>query len=278
MKYTQTVFVFQPFSETATDVLSALLADVGFESFVDAENGLEAYIPTAFFSEKNIDEIIAHFPLDGKISYSFNEIADKNWNEKWEKNYFQPIVIGDKCIIQSSLHRVEGEYEHRIFIDPKMAFGTGHHQTTGLILRDILAMDLKNKSVLDMGAGTAVLAILASMRGADPLLAVDIDEWAYNNARENIQLNRIPNIRTLLGGAEVLGNEFFDVIFANISRNILLCGIPAYEKVLNVGGTLITSGFYKEDIPAVREKCEQCGLTYIGFREQDNWVSLTCRK
>ncbi|MDR1743241.1 MAG: 50S ribosomal protein L11 methyltransferase [Dysgonamonadaceae bacterium] len=278
MRYTQTVFVLQPFSETATDILSALLADIGFESFVVTENSLEAYIPTALFSEKNIDEIIVHFPLDEKISYSFTEIEEKNWNEEWEKHYFQPIVIADKCIIQSSFHHQEGEYQYRIFIDPKMAFGTGHHQTTGLILRDILDMDLNNKSVLDMGTGTAVLAILASMRGANPVLAVDIDEWAYNNARENIERNNISNIRTVLGGAEALGGESFDVIFANINRNILLQDIPVYEKALNTGGTLIVSGFYKRDIPAVREKCESCGLVYTGFREQDDWVSVTCKK
>lgn len=278
MKYNQVSFALRPLSETFSDVLSSLLADIGFESFVPAEKGIEAYIPSALFSERRIDEVIAHYPLDVKITYSFIEMEDKNWNEEWEKHYFQPIVIDDKCIIQSSFHHPLGEYEYRIFIDPKMAFGTGHHQTTGLILGDILAMDLKNKSVLDMGAGTAVLAILASMRGANPVLAVDIDEWAYENARENIELNQITNIRTLLGGAEVLGDESFDVIFANINRNILLRDIPAYEKVLNSGGTLIMSGFYEEDIPFIREKCTQCGLQYAGFTEQDRWVSVTCRK
>ena len=278
MNYILTTFTIQPKSEIAADLLSGLLADVGFESFVTTDEGLDAYIQSDLFSESHIREIIAQFPIDVKIDYSLTDIKEKNWNEEWEKNYFQPIVIYDKCIIQSSFHQTEGSYEYRIFIDPKMAFGTGHHQTTGLILHEILSMDLTDKSVLDMGAGTAVLAILASMRGANPVLAIDIDEWAYNNALENIKLNQTPSIRVLKGGAEVLGDESFDVVFANINRNILLQDIPAYTKVLNSAGILIMSGFYKEDIPAIREKCEENGLTYVGFREQDNWVSVTCRK
>ena len=278
MNYILTTFTIQPKSEIAADLLSGLLADVGFESFVTTDEGLDAYIQSDLFSESHIREIIAQFPIDVKIDYSLTDIKEKNWNEEWEKNYFQPIVIDDKCIIQNSFHQTEGSYEYRIFIDPKMAFGTGHHQTTGLILHEILSMDLTDKSVLDMGAGTAVLAILASMRGANPVLAIDIDEWAYNNALENIKLNQTPSIRVLKGGAEVLGDESFDVVFANINRNILLQDIPAYTKVLNSAGILIMSGFYKEDIPAIREKCEENELTYVGFREQDNWVSVTCRK
>lgn len=278
MNYILTTFTIQPKSEIAADLLSGLLADVGFESFVTTDEGLDAYIQSELFSESHIREIITQFPIDVKIDYSLTEIEEKNWNEEWEKNYFQPIVIDGKCVIQSSFHQTEGNYEYRIFIDPKMAFGTGHHQTTGLILHEILSMDLTDKSVLDMGAGTAVLAILASMRGANPVLAIDIDEWAYNNALENIKLNQTPSIRVLKGGAEVLGDESFDVVFANINRNILLQDIPAYTKVLNSAGILIMSGFYKEDIPAIREKCEENGLTYVGFREQDNWVSVTCRK
>lgn len=278
MNYILTTFTIQPKSEIAADLLSGLLADVGFESFVTTDEGLDAYIQSELFSESHIREIITQFPIDVKIDYSLTEIEEKNWNEEWEKNYFQPIVIDGKCVIQSSFHQTEGNYEYRIFIDPKMAFGTGHHQTTGLILHEILSMDLTDKSVLDMGAGTAVLAILASMRGANPVLAIDIDEWAYNNALENIKLNQTPSIRVLKGGVEVLGDESFDVVFANINRNILLQDIPAYTKVLNSAGILIMSGFYKEDIPAIREKCEENGLTYVGFREQDNWVSVTCRK
>ena len=278
MKYIQVVFNCSPNNEVVTDVLASELADIGFESFVSSENGLQAFAPEPHFSVEKLNETLHQFPLDAKIDYSFKLIEDKNWNEEWEKNYFQPIVIGDKCIIHSSFHNPEGNYEYRILIDPKMAFGTGHHQTTGLILKEILSMNFTGKSVLDMGCGTAVLAILASMKGANPITAIDIDEWAYQNALENIQLNNTEKISVALGGAELLGDESYDIIFANINRNILLQDIPEYAKVLNDSGLLIMSGFYKEDIPAIRKKSEECGLQFLRFNEQDNWVSVTCGK
>lgn len=276
MKYIQVDFNCNPNNEIVTDVLASELSEIGFESFVNSKNGLQAFIPEKLFDTEKIDENLTHFPLDAQITYSFKELEDKNWNEEWEKNYFQPIVIDDKCLIHTSFHNVEGEYEYRILIDPKMAFGTGHHQTTELILREILAMNFTTKSVLDMGCGTAILAILASMKGADKVTAIDIDEWAYRNALENVELNKMDNIRVLLGGAELLSNEMYDVIFANINRNILLEDIPAYSKVLKKEGLLIMSGFYKEDIPDIRRKCEENGLSLIRFSELDNWATVTC--
>lgn len=278
MKYVEVDFTCNPNSETVTDVLAAQLSDIEFESFVQSDSGLLAYVQESRFSIEKIDVLLRNFLLDAKIDYSFKTIEDKNWNEEWEKNYFQPIVFENRCIIHSSFHQPDGDYGYRILIDPKMAFGTGHHQTTGLILREILSMDLQDRSVLDMGCGTAVLAILASMRGANPITAIDIDEWAYHNAMENVQLNNISNINVLFGGAELLGVETFDVIFANINRNILLQNIPSYAKVLNPGGKFIMSGFYKEDIPSIREKCEQNGLKYLYFSEMDNWVAVVCEK
>lgn len=278
MKYVEVIFSCKPDTEEVTDVLAAQLADLGFESFVKSSPGLLAYLPEEKFSVEDIDLLLQDFFLDAEIAYSYNVIEDKNWNEEWEKHYFQPIVFEDKCIINSSFHHPEGSYRYRILIDPKMAFGTGHHQTTGLILREILSMDLQKRSVLDMGCGTAVLAILASMCGADPLLAIDVDEWAYRNALENVRLNGIENIDVLHGDARLLGSQTFDVIFANINRNILLQDIPAYAKVLNRGGKLLLSGFYREDIPAIREKCEEQGLLYHHFSEMDNWVAVVCEK
>lgn len=278
MNYIQVNFNCNPNTELITDVLAAQLADIGFESFLPSENGIEAFIPAPLFSVEKIDELLSGFLLDVVIRYSFNEIEDKDWNEEWEKNYFQPIVLDDKCCIHSSFHQPVENYEYRILIDPKMAFGTGHHQTTELILREILSMNLQNRSVLDMGCGTAVLAILASMKGAHPITAVDIDEWAYKNALENVRLNNTGKIQVLLGGTEILGNETYDVIFANINRNILLQDIPSYTEVMNENGTLIMSGFYKEDIPVIREKSERSGLTFRSFSEQDNWVAVVCEK
>lgn len=278
MKYIQVNFNCSANNEVVTDILASELADIGFESFVPSENGLEAFIPEPLFSDEKLAETLNRFPLDVKIDYAFKIIEDQNWNEEWEKNYFQPIVVDDKCVIHSSFHKPEGVFLYRILIDPKMSFGTGHHQTTGLILREILKMDLKGKSVLDMGCGTSVLAILASMKGADPITAIDIDEWAYENSLENTQLNNTGNVRVLLGGAELLGNETYDVIFANINRNILLQDIHAYSKVLNKNGILVMSGFYKEDIAAIRQKSEENGLSFLRFNELDNWVSVTCTK
>lgn len=275
MQYVQVQFRCEPNTEVLTDVLSAQLGGVGFESFVQTETGLEAYIPLGNLSLEKIDSLLSDFPLEAEIIYSYHEMEDKNWNEEWEKHYFQPVTIDETLCIHSSFHRLEGEFKYRILIDPKMSFGTGHHQTTELMMRELLKMELEGKSLLDMGCGTAVLAILASMKGASPLTAIDIDEWAYRNSTENVCLNGIDNIRLLQGGAELLGDETYDVILANINRNILLQDIPHYKKALNKNGVLIMSGFYKEDIPAIRAAAEAQGLVYQHFSEIDRWVAAT---
>jgi len=275
MHYIQVQFSSVPGTEIIRDILSAQLAEIGFESFVSQEEGLEAYVPASLFSADLIDELLSNFPMKAVISWRSNEMEDKNWNEEWEKNYFDPIVVDDVCCIHSSFHHLEGPFVYRILIDPKMAFGTGHHQTTRLIISEILSVNLMQRSVLDMGCGTALLAILASMKGADPITAIDIDTWAYNNALENVQLNGTDNIRLLQGGAELLGDETFDVILANINRNILLRDIPSYNAVLNKHGMIIMSGFYKEDIPSIRVKCEDEGLIFSHFAEKDQWVAMT---
>jgi ribosomal protein L11 methyltransferase len=278
MKYIHVQFTCDPDSEIVKDVLAATLADVGFETFVQVPGGLDAYVPASLFSKQKVSELLAYLPVKADISWLHHELEDKNWNEEWERHYFQPIVIGDECCIHSSFHQPEKKYRYDIMIDPKMAFGTGHHQTTGLILKEILSLDMQYKTVLDMGCGTAVLAILASMRRATSVTAIDIDEWACNNAHENVQLNGVDNVRVLLGGAELLGDSTFDVILANINRNILLRDIPLYDKVLNRGGQIIMSGFYREDIPAIRTKGEEEGWTYLRFTEMDQWVAVTFMK
>lgn len=274
MQYIQVQFSCEPNTEVLTDVLSAQLGEIGFESFVRTETGLDAYIPLSGLSLGKVDLLLSEFPLEAEITYSCLEMEDKNWNEEWEKNYFQPVVIDDMLCIHSSFHKIGGEFKYRMLIDPKMSFGTGHHQTTELMMRELLKMNLQGKPLLDMGCGTAVLAILASMRGASPITAIDIDEWAYHNAMENARLNGIDNIRLFQGGAELLGDETYDVILANINRNILLQDIAAYRQVLNRNGMLVMSGFYKEDIPAIRAAAEGQGLTYGHFSEIDQWVAV----
>ncbi len=275
MKYILVQFNCNPGNEIITDVLSANLGEIGFESFVETDKGLDAYIPSQYLSIESIDEIISNFLLDVSIEYSYSEIEDINWNEEWEKNYFQPIVIDNRCCVHSSFHKPDQEYEYEILIDPKMAFGTGHHQTTSLMMKEVLALDLKNKTLLDHGCGTAVLAILASMKGASDIIATDIDKWAYENALENVKLNNAKNIKVLHGDIFILSEEKFDVILANINRNVLLNEISKYSQLLNDGGTLIMSGFYDDDIPAIKKKAEAFGFTYKGYSEKDKWIAVS---
>ncbi|MFT4167791.1 MAG: 50S ribosomal protein L11 methyltransferase [Dysgonomonas sp.] len=275
MDYIEIDFVCRPHDEVVTEVLSATLGEIGFESFVDTELGIKAYIQTQVFDKGALDSLLSDFPVEASFDYKISEVEDRNWNEEWEKNYFQPLVIDDRCIIQSTFHNAPATYEYNIYIDPKMAFGTGHHQTTELMIREILNEDFSGKSLLDMGCGTAILAILASMRGADPIEAIDIDEWAYDNAKENLNLNKVSNIELKIGGADLLhADKAFDVILANINRNILLNDINVYVSVLNKGGALYMSGFYKEDIPVIQAECEKNGLLFDGFNSKDNWVAV----
>ena len=276
MKYFEVTFSVQPYSETAADVLSALTADIGFESFAECEGGVKAYIQQSLFDEDALKQTIAGFPLpDTGIDYTIDEPEDKDWNEEWEKNFFQPSVIGDRCVIHSTFHKDYPKAEYDIVINPQMAFGTGHHETTSSILAELLEADLKGKSVLDMGCGTSILAILASMRGADPVTAIDIDDWCVNNSRDNIALNRIENITVELGDASLLkGRKPFDVIIANINRNILLSDLPAYAECMRPGSEIYMSGFYTEDIPAIRSKGESLGMEFVHFREKHNWAAV----
>jgi ribosomal protein L11 methyltransferase len=252
----EVTFTAQPCNETITDVLSGLTADIGFESFVECENGMKAYIQQSQFDEAALQQVVEDFPIPGaSISYSITEPEDKNWNEEWERNFFQPIVIDNRCVIHSTFHKDYPKTEYDIVINPQMAFGTGHHETTSSILGELLEADLKGKSVLDMGCGTSILAILASMRGAGKVTAIDIDDWCVNNSRDNIALNGISNITVELGDASLLnGREPFDVVIANINRNILLQDMPAYAACMKKGSELYISGFYTEDIPVLREK------------------------
>lgn len=278
MKYIEVEFKCTPNNEIVNSILSATIADMGFESFVETENGTTAYIQAELFDEETLDGILNNLPVEAEIIYTFKSIDDKNWNEEWEKNYFQPLIIDDRCIIQSTFHNIPPTYDYNIYIDPKMAFGTGHHQTTELMIKQILNDDFHGKSVLDMGTGTAILAILTSMRGADPITAIDIDKWAYDNAMENLSLNNISNVSVRIGGAELLGNEMYDVILANINRNILLNDIHAYATVLNKGGFLYMSGFYYEDIPVIKEECIKHDLSFCQYTEKDNWVAVKFAK
>jgi ribosomal protein L11 methyltransferase len=276
MKYVEVTFKTHPCTETVNDVVSALAGEIGFESFVECEGGVQAYIQQSLFDEAALAKMVADFPLpDTQIEYTAVEAEDKDWNEEWEKNFFQPIVIEDRCCIHSTFHHDTPHTEYEILINPQMAFGTGHHETTSSIIAELLDTDLLGKRVLDMGCGTSILAILASMRGAKEVTAIDIDDWCVNNSRDNIALNNCTNITVELGDAHSLaGREPFDVVIANINRNILLADMPAYAAVMKAGSQLLMSGFYVEDIPAIRQMAESLGFRFEHHREKNRWAAV----
>ncbi len=279
MQYSQATFQIAAQESFVQDVLVAQLAEIGFETFENpTEDTLVAYIQTDIFDESALSGLLATFPFAGVKLQETALCENIDWNAEWEKHYFEPIVIDDACVIHSSFHKDLPKCQYDIVIDPKMAFGTGHHQTTSLILREILCMDLQGKSLLDMGCGTAVLAILASLRGADPITAVDIDNWCTENAVENMALNKIEHIEVLLGDARVLAGKHFDVILTNINRNILLMDMEQYVACLNTDGELIMSGFYTEDILMLEEKANELGLQLVAQRSKDNWAMIKMRK
>lgn len=267
-------------TEIINDVLSAELGEIGFESFETHDAGLLAYVPVSAYNREAIEEKLKAFPLeDVRFSYSSEPIVSKDWNEEWEKNYFQPIRIGKECIIRASFHPDESGFRHTILIDPKMAFGTGNHDTTRLMITELLQTPFSGERVLDMGCGTAVLAILARKLGAGETVAIDIDEWAYDNAKENIELNDVDGIDVRQGGAEqIRSGEQFDLILANINRNILLNDMAAYAAAMKNGARLFLSGFYMEDIPLLEAEAVKNGLQLLKTRSSNNWAMMVCSR
>lgn len=273
MNYFELHFHISPVNATTVNnVLAADLGEIGFESFTDSEDGMLAYIPENLFDETTFTEQIPHFLYGSTIRFTKKLIPDQDWNIEWEKNYFKPIIIDKSCVIHSSFQSDVPAMAYDILINPKMAFGSGHHETTSMMLSELLKLDVKNKSFLDMGCGTAVFSILASLKGASSILGIDIDEWAFQNALENIKLNKTFNVEILLGGAELLENSGnFDFIFANINRNILLQDMKSCVTKMISGSQLFMSGFYKSDIPVIQEKAESLGLKYKGFITRNDW-------
>ena len=278
MNYYELTFTYTSPVETSiiNDVLAAELGEIGFESFAENENGLQGYISDQLYNVKGLQDKLAEFPLENvDIHFTETLVESKDWNEEWEKNFFQPIIIGDRCVIHSTFHQDIPKAEYDIVINPQMAFGTGHHETTSLIIEELLDSELKDKSLLDMGCGTSILAILARMKGAHPCTAIDIDEWCVRNSIENIELNHVDNIAVSQGDASSLsGKGPFDVVIANINRNILLNDIKQYVTCMHPGAELYMSGFYVDDIPVIREEAEKNGLTYIHHKEKNRWAAV----
>lgn len=258
--------------EPGTEILIAELGYAGFESFVENQAGVIAYIQKPEWHEDILNDIYILKNDEFTITFTSEEIEQVNWNKEWEKN-FQPIEVDGKCAVRAPFHE-KTDVAYDIVIEPKMSFGTGHHETTHMMIQHILKLDLENKSVLDMGCGTGILAILAEMRGAKLLDAIDIDNWCYLNTVENIERNNCHNITAYEGEASLLDGKKYDIIIANINRNILLKDIGTYASCLNDNGTLLLSGFYVEDIPLISDECEKHKLKFVENIERNNWVAV----
>lgn len=276
MIYTQISFKLTPDSQENREILIALLSDIAFESFDENEEQVMGYIPGESANLDEIEAITTLLPFSVVTDHEM--IPDKNWNEVWEKNYFKPLLIGGRCLVRAPFHTEYETAEFELVIEPKMAFGTGNHETTTLVAEQILDMDLAGKTVLDMGCGTGILGMLASLKGAKNITAIDIDSWSFESTVENARLNTIFNLEAKLGDAGLLGNETYEIIFANIHKNVIINDLPIYESVLQSGGKLYLSGFYTHDMPDVKAKAESVGLLETGYHEKNNWVVYSFEK
>ena len=259
-------------TQTAIEILVAELGQVGFESFTEQEDGLVAYIQKPEWNETLLKEVQILNSKEVRFTYNTEEIEQVNWNEEWEKN-FEPIVVENEVSIRAPFHE-SPNLKYDIVIEPKMSFGTGHHETTYLMIRHLMDSDLTGKKVLDMGCGTGILAIFAEMKGAAAVDAIDIDPWCYENSLENVERNQCQKINVFEGEASMLKAGAYDVIIANINRNILLTDMEVYARSLKPNGLIYLSGFYTEDIPQIREAAQKNGLNFVSELERNNWVAL----
>ena len=270
--------------QVCKDLLADSAAEAGFESFEETQEGLEAYVQKELFDKDALDASIADFPIEGTdISYTIEDAEDKDWNEEWEEQGFDPICVDDQVLIYDAkhpeLHPTTSPDHIEIGIEAKVAFGTGNHETTRMIVSTLLNMNLYKMRVLDCGCGTGILGLVASKLGASEVVGYDIDEWSVENAKHNAQLNGVDNLEVYFGNASVINHisGVFDVVLANINRNILLEDMKSFRGVLNEGGYMILSGFYEEDIPVLLEKAKEFGLYESGRRTDNNWACLVLK-
>lgn len=278
MKYFETEFTISPYSSDASDMVAALAGEAGFETFEETETGLKGYVQQSLFSEEALREVLADFPFDGvSISYAIREAENRDWNEQWEQEGFEPITIKDRLVIHDGRHLPEASFPVAIEIDAKLAFGTGTHETTRMICVTLLDSDLHDKRILDCGTGTGILSICALKLGAREAIGYDIDEWSADNARHNAVINRVDDrFQSLLGDATILNKVegAFDLVLANINRNILLADLPLFREKMAPGGRLILSGFYTADSQMLMEKAASIGLRFLSQKKDNDWACL----
>jgi len=262
--------------DPATEMLIAQLGHIGFESFVENENGVVAYIQKKEWNSNKVEDLYLLNCNEFNITFKHSEIEQTNWNKEWEKN-FNPIQVNGQVSIRAPFHE-NPSLNFDIVIEPKMSFGTGHHETTHMMVQHLLALDLKNKKVLDMGCGTGILAIFAEMKGAQPTDAIDIDSWCFENSLENVQRNGCKHITVLEGDSSLLKGREYDVVIANINRNILLSDMKTYTDCLSENGVLLLSGFYKDDISVIETEVIKYGLVLDKMIQKNNWVALKYMK
>ena len=261
-----------PDNENLKDMFMELLGEIGFDSFMDTDDGFDAYCQEPLLNEEELNDILQMEQFANVKLIKKELIPDQDWNATWEASY-EPVIINEFCRIRAPFHKVEGSYKYDLIIEPKMSFGTAHHETTSQIIELMLQSDFSGLNLLDMGSGTGVLAILAKKLGSATTVAIDNDEWAYRNALDNISLNDENEIIVELGDASSLNDRQFDVILANINRNILLRDMKEYVKCLVDGGKIFFSGFYEEDLVLIKKEAERLGLTYSNHVTKNNWTA-----
>jgi ribosomal protein L11 methyltransferase len=273
MNYYELLFTTITTEDYQQDLLINALGEIGFDTFEEVDFGFKAYIPSTEFDQDKLDDALSFYKDMFSFTYEITLIPQKNWNEVWESN-FEPIEIGNKIFVRATFHKPKPEFPYEIVIDPKMAFGTGHHQTTSMMLELMLENDFENKKILDMGCGTGILAIMASQLGAAEITAIDYDPICYASTIENAQLNHILNVKTICGSKEVIPHEKFDIILANINRNILLDQLPRYQEAIKPGGEIYLSGFYETpDLAIIIEMANKLGLKYLNHKKNKDWVA-----
>jgi len=270
MNYIELSFVLLD-RDHLSDIIVAKLNEIEFESYVETDDGVNAYIQEQLYNKEKLNLVLSDLQNLFSFDYSIKDIKQENWNSKWEES-FEPVEINEQCVIRAQFHKkVDCEYE--IIITPKMSFGTGHHETTFLMMNEMFSLNFKGKSVLDMGCGTGVLAILSKMLGSATTLGIDFDEWSYDNSKENAKLNNVESIEFLLGDvSSITGN--FDIVLANINRNIILSDIDKYIDAMNKNSDILLSGFLLGDVEIIREKAESLGLSFISHKNKNKWNLL----